>query len=550
MSALREHGNTLGVAPTGAGKTCILSAVCGQFPQTTRLILQHREELLSQNRKTYIKVNPGAVADIYSADRKRFITGGATFAMVQTLARNLERMPHVDMIVVDEAHHTAADSYEKIIAAAREKNPNLILFGVTATPARADKKALKKSFNNVCDVITISELIQSGHLVRPRTFVVECGLKDELEVARQDMQRRRLSDYNMTQISEIMDKSPVNDRVFDDWQKHAGARRTVIFCSTVDHAKHVCEVFVSRGIKAEVVTGALSGGERRAILKRLDTGETQVVVNVAVLTEGFDCQPVSCVVLLRPCSHKSTMLQMIGRGLRRVDHDRYPGIHKDDCIVLDFGYSLLKHGNFNIDIELEPMKKTVPAINCPKCATLIPAFVAECPVCGEIINVRDVVPDREPSEKGLLENFVLTEIEILETSPFRWEDLFDGYVSMANGIDAWVCTVRYAERWHAIGGGTAVAKEGGPIIKTLGDFADRITALTIADDFMRQFGNRDAAKKSKSWLSLPPSDAQMKYLGLNPGSAFGLTRYRACCLMTWRMFETKIKGLITSTKTT
>jgi len=545
VAALREHGNTLAVAPTGAGKTVIISSVTGSFPGTS-VILQHREELLVQNRRTFLKVNPGAVADIFSADRKRFINGGATFAMVQTLCRNIERMPFVDFLGIDEAHHTAAESYEKIITAARERNPALFLFGVTATPERADKKGLKKHYSNVADIITITELIQSGHLVRPRTFVVECGLRDELEAAKEDMRRRRLADYDMSQIEKIMDNSPVNTRVFEEWQKHAGARRTVIFCSTVDHAQHVCSTFVERGIKAEVVHGAMSATERRAVLRRLDTGETQVVVNVAVLTEGFDCQPLSCVVLLRPCSHKSTMMQMIGRGLRRLDPERYPGIQKDDCIILDFGYSLLKHGNFNIDVELDPEKRTLPSIYCPKCETLIPANVMECPVCGEIINVRMAPTGGGEVEKGVLEDFVLTEIDILDSSPFRWEDLFDGIGAMANGIDAWAFIMLYRGRWHALGGGVALAKESlnSPNLKSLGDFPDRLTALGVADDFMRAYGNRDAAKKSKAWLALPPTDTQIKMLKL--GQFSNMTRYRACCLYTFKMFESRIQSIITS----
>lgn len=469
--------------------------------------------------------------------------------MVQTLCgdRNIAKMPLVDLLVIDEAHHTAAESYKKIIERARELNPNVRIFGVTATPMRADKKALKGVFNNVCDIITITELIQTGHLVRPRTFVIDCGLRSEIEAAKAEMQRRKLADYDMTQIGQIMDKSVVNERVFEEWQRVAGARRTVVFCSTVDHATHVNGLFMERGIRAEVVTGNHATGERRALLKRLDTGETQVVFNVAVLVEGFDCQPISSVVLLRPCSHKSTMLQMIGRGLRRVDPERYPGISKDNCAVLDFGYSLLTHGNLNVDVELDPEKKTIPAIKCPECGTLVPASAMECPVCGELL--------REPQlpaaglgaiEKEALTEFALTEIDILDASPFRWEDMFNGVVSMANGVDAWGAVIFYGGRWWALGGGKVLAEEGGAPYRSLGNHPDRFTALAIADDFMRQYGNRDAARKSKSWLSMPASDNQIKYLGLDPQQAFSMTRYRASCEVTFRMFESRIKKLITT----
>lgn len=550
VTALKEHGNTLAVAPTGAGKTVILSAVCGRLPGAS-LILQHRDELVAQNRSTFKRVNPDISSDIYTADRKHFVDGGATFAMVQTLCREqgIAKMRPVDFLVIDEAHHTAAVSYKKIIDHARELNPSLMIFGVTATPMRADKKALKGVFNNVCDIINITELIQSGHLVRPRTFVVECGIKEELEAVRQDMNRRRLEDYDMTKVSEIMDKSVVNERVYEEWVRVAGARRTVIFCSTVEHANHINNLFVEKGVRSEIVTGNHAAGERRATLKRLDTGETQVVVNVAVLTEGFDCQPLSCVVLLRPCSHKSTMLQMIGRGLRRVDPERYKGIRKDDCIVLDFGYSLLTHGNLNIDVDLDPEKKTLQAIKCPECGTLLPASTIECPICGEIL--REIVLPSAPVgdiEKEALSDFALTELDIIDASPFRWEDKFGGVVSIANAIDAWAVILLHGPsmRWHAVGGGKALAEEGTRPFRSMGNHPDRFTALAIADDFMRQYGNRDAARKSKTWLSLPPTDAQMSFLGLSPEQAFKMTRYRACCDMTWKMNEGRIQKIVTA----
>lgn len=551
LKALEEYGNSMGVAPTGAGKTVMLSAIAGDSPGTT-LILQHRDELVEQNRNTFKLVNPGIKAEIFNSKRKKFIVGGATFAMVPTLYRenNLVKMPFLDRIIIDETHHVAAESYKKIISKARNDNPAIQIFGVTATPMRADKKALRGVFNNVCDVVTITELIHSGHLVKPRTFVIDCGLKTELDAARAEMSRKRLSDYDMSQIGEIMDKSVVNERVFEEWQRVAGARRTVIFCSTVEHATHISKLYSDKGVKSEVVSGATPKGERKAILRRIDTGATQVLVNVAVLTEGFDCQPLACVVLLRPCSHKSTMLQMIGRGLRRVDPERYPGITKDDCIVLDFGYSLLTHGNFNVDIELEPTKKTLPAILCPNCSVLIPASVMECPNCGEIINVRPIpAAGSLPDAKDKLENFVLTEIDLLDASPFKWVDLFGGAVSMCNGIEAWSCVAWYrpSGRWFAIGGGKGVSRMGGAPHKLLGHMQDRFGALAVADDFMRQFGDRKNAEKSKSWMTLESTDQQLRFLNITPDRAFGLTRYQATIQQTWKMFEGAIKAIIETT---
>lgn len=533
IESLKQHGNTLGVAPTGAGKTVMLSAVTGRLKKSSCLVIQHRDELVAQNRDTFRKINPDIRTDLMVSDRKNFLDKGTTFAMVQTLARNIDAMRPVDLLAIDECHHVAADSYQRILERAKQLNPDTLIFGVTATPMRADKRALTNAFTNVADIISITELIQAGHLVKPRTFVIDCGLREELRGV-----RRTAADFDMSEVEEIMDKSPITDRVIAEWSKTAADRRTIVFASTVEHAQHVTDAFKAAGVKAELVHGAMGDGDRRAVLKRLDRGETQVVCNVMVLTEGFDCQPVSCVILLRPCSHKSTMLQMIGRGLRKVDPQRYPGIRKDDCIVLDFGYSLLTHGTLETDIELAPKKSEGKKISCPECRTEIPASVRECPICGFEINP-DSRDNGDKTEREALVDFSMTEIDIIETSPFRWEPFFDGAVVIANGLTAWAVLVNYGSRWIAIG----KSEEGDmqrPML--LADEADKVMALSSADDFLRDHGDKSNARKSRSWLSLPPTDKQRALLNIDPFQP--MSRYRASCALTWRFSERVIRNTI------
>ena len=275
--------------------------------------------------------------------------GQVTFAMVPTLARsaNLDAMPALDLLVIDEAHHAVAESYRRIIDRALHRNPMLRIFGVTATPNRGDKRGLRQVFSNVADQVRLGELIASGHLVPPRTFVIDLGVQEQLREV-----RRSATEFDMDEVDAIMNRAPITEEVVRHWREKAGDRQTVVFCSTVAHADNVAEAFRAAGVAAQLVHGDMAHDERRAVLGAYAAGRIQVVVNVAVLTEGWDHPPTSCVVLLRPSSFKSTMIQMVGRGLRTVDPEEHPGLVKTDCIVLDFGTSSLLHGTLEQDVDL------------------------------------------------------------------------------------------------------------------------------------------------------------------------------------------------------
>jgi superfamily II DNA or RNA helicase len=535
LVALRERGNTLAVAPTGAGKTVMLSAVVDRSIEGSgrALVLQHRDELVEQNRRTFHRV-AGATA------RSGVVDGNGkdwhkpvTFAMVQTLARagNLDHMPAHDLIVIDEAHHAAAKSYKGIVEKARELNPSVRLYGVTATPNRGDKKGLVGTFDNVADQITVGELIATGALVRPRTFVVDLGVREELSHV-----KRSSADFDMSEVAKIMDHQIHNDRIVEEWRKMAGDRLTVAFASTVDHARHVMETFRTTGVAATMVTGEMPDGERKATLQAFDRGEYQVLVNVAVLTEGWDCQPVSCVLLLRPSSYASTMIQMIGRGLRRLEPEKYPGRpSKSDCIVIDFGTSVLTHGTLEQSIDLDPHKGAPKTKQCPGCQATIPMSSRECAICGYVFLIETPPPDAEAGEKEVLKDFILTEIDLFKQSPFRWEDLWgDSTTLAATAFDAWAIAVFYGGQWHAIGGGDN---------KHVTHLAagEKMLVLAAADDWMRENGDKSAAAKSKRWLHEPASEKQLAHLGLTPMAGLGVTKYKAACHLTWKFNEKAVQ---------
>ena len=534
VKALRQHNNTLAVAPTGAGKTIMLAAVIGELCKaatTKTCVVAHRDELTAQNEAKFRLVNPGLSTSIFDAGVKSW-QGSTTFAMVQTLSResNLLSMPSLDLLVIDEAHHARADSYLRIINHAQTINPQIKLLGMTATPNRGDKKGLRPVFSNVCDQITVNELITSGHLVRPRTFVMDVGVQKRLKET-----KKTAGDYDMAEVEHIMNTTPINQAVVTHWQEKAFDRQTVVFCSTVKHALDVQRCFVKSGIAVVLVHGEMSELEREQTLSAYATGAAQVIVNVAVLTEGWDHPPTSCIVLLRPSSYKSTYIQMVGRGLRTLNQEEHPNLVKNDCVVLDFGTATLAHGAIEQTADLddgivgEAMTKT-----CPECHAEVYAAVLECPLCGFDFSFGDI----EVQVPGLTaEEFVMKEIDILHRSNFKWEPIDDDNKSfMASGFKAWSNVIFKNNQWHAVG--AQVEKMNGvklpdqPLnqIKLLA-VGEKSVCFAAADDWMNLHESDDAAHKVKGWLNLPATSKQLSYLPEHRGD---MTRYKASALLSFK----------------
>ena len=533
VEALAQHGNTLAVAPTGSGKTIMLSAVVGRLlsePDAKACILAHRTELTDQNRNKFERVNPSLKTSVFDAYEKSW-DGNATFAMVQTLSRkaNLDQLPTLDLLVIDEAHHAASPSYREVIDQVLVKNPKAAICGLTATPNRGDGKGLRAVFSNVADQITLGEMIASGHLVPPRTYVINVGTQEALQNV-----RRTAIDFDMNEVATILNKTLITDSVISNWKEKARDRKTIVFCSTVEHATDVCSAFNRAGIKSVLIHGELSDSERKERLSAYENDNAQVVVNVAVLTEGYDYTPTSCVVLLRPSSYKSTFIQMVGRGLRTVDSQEFPGVVKTDCIVLDFGTACLTHGALEQDINLDGHDNLgdAPAKDCPECGASVPKAVMECPLCGHAwerqINL----------SRGVLDHFIMSEIDLLSRSNFRWCDLFgNDDALMATGFNAWGGIFFLNGRWHAVGG----AKGHPTQLLAVGD---RTVCMAKADDWLNDHESKDSAHKTRRWLNESPTPKQLQYLSPEMKVDFSLTRYQASALLSFRFNRSAIVRLV------
>jgi len=527
-TALDKHKNTLVVAPTGAGKTIMLSALVGERHKKGKrvLVIQHRDELVAQNKEKFEKVNPYITTSIVNGTVKHW-DGDAVFSMIQTMSRdrNLRDRPLFDMVVIDEGHHAAAPTYTKVINAVREDNDDAEIVGFTATPNRGDGKGLRSIFNNCAHQIELATLIREGFLVRPKSYIIDLGVGDQL-----DRVTKRGKEYDMEEVAAIMDRQVINDRIVSEWEDKAGDRKTVVFCSTVAHAEHVCDAFVSAGIRADYVTGETDKQKRAEMLYNLEFGDLQVIVNVAVLTEGFDAPPVSCIILTRPCSQKGTMVQMIGRGLRILDPELYPDVIKTDCVVMDFGTSIITHGGLDETANLDGADKSVggdaPTKICPDCESEVASNTRICPICEH---------EFERKVKDVLENFEMTEYDLMQMSPFMWIDPFslhegNGSAMMAMGFNGFTLVGKVGDYWMAI----VKAKNGRPRVVSIGE---KVQAMAAGDDFLREIEDSNAANKTKRWLNQPASAKQKEHLAANGVTInmmdFSWTKYKAACCLSY-----------------
>lgn len=530
--ALRTKGKALIVAATGAGKTVILSAL-GRELGGRQLVLQHRNELVEQNSGMFGRWNPGRTIGYWTANRRNF--GDTTFAMVQSLVGHTEEMPKLDMIIADEAHHIVAPTWRKIIDAAYEQNPDLKLLGVTATPARADGHGLKSLFGEVCDKETTGDLVRLGYLVRPIGYVEDVsGVREKLEGIGEQ------SDFgDQADVETILNTEVVNAEVVRKWRQYAADRLTVVFASTVKHAKAVADAFNTEGVGARCISGEMNAVERQEVYDDLAHGRIKVVTNCMVLTEGWDFPPVSCVILLRKCSHKSPMIQMVGRGLRTVSEEKYPGIVKKDCVVIDFGLSIQSAGDLTADLDIgERAKGDGPTKQCPNCNSLVALNARTCKFCGYIFPPAEKVcpecgwtcladldecPNCGHSFIETRDDVHLTEYDLLGSSQWQYCLLFNNRrVLLASGFEGWagIFTMDY-NTWYTI------AQKKKCRVKKL-FVGEKAQALRVADDFMNNNEEEGTAGKTFRWLQQPMSDAQRQKLR-EKNDLGEYTKYEASC---------------------
>jgi DNA repair protein RadD len=318
------------VAPTGAGKTVIAGAIVAAAASTGGrvLFLAHRRELVQQaSAKLHaVGVDHGIIqAGFPTRPGERVQIASIQTLHARAVRSNRIEMPPADLVVVDEAHHARATTYGRILAA----YPDAIILGLTATPCRGDGRGLGNIFDSIIECPPIAELITAGFLVPTKVFAPSRPDLDGVRI--------QAGDYVESQLAGRMDTPRLVGDIVEHKLRHAKHRRTVVFATGVAHSVHIRDEFRRAGVLAEHIDGATPVEERDEIVAKLSAGTIDVVTNAMVLTEGWDCPEVSCLVLARPTKQMGLYRQMVGRVLR-------PAPGKNDAIILDHAGAVFEHG--------------------------------------------------------------------------------------------------------------------------------------------------------------------------------------------------------------
>ena len=381
------------VLPTGTGKSLCLAQIATDAVQKWSgrvLILAHVKELLEQNADKIRVLCPRLDVGIYSAGlNSRDTRHSVIVAGIQSVYKRADELGAFDLIIVDEAHLIAPEGegmYRSFLADAYIINPNLRIIGLTATPFRMKGGLICKPenmLNHVCYEAGLKEMIAQGYLV---PLVTRAGQTE----AKLDNLHIRGGEFIASEIEDAMDNETLVSSACREIVELARERQSVlIFTSGVEHCLHVAEKISSySGEECAVVTGDTSSNERAEILARFkgekipadffaDKPPLKFLANVNVLTTGFDAANTDCIVLLRPTNSAGLLIQMVGRGTR---------LHPDkkDCLVLDYGGNIMRHGPVDMIQVKEPGSGTgeAPAKKCPECLLLIHAAYQKCPECG------------------------------------------------------------------------------------------------------------------------------------------------------------------------
>jgi DNA repair protein RadD len=346
---------------------------------------------------------------IYSAGLNRKEVDQITICGVQSMVRGVSKLGHIDVTIIDEAHLLSpedATSYQRMIADLRAINPDMRVLGYTATPYRLGQGYLTEGdsalFTAVAYDVEVKRLIRDGWL----SPVVTGYVREQINLSDVGI---RMGEFAAKDLEMACDVDKINGIVADDVKGALDGGRTsaMIFGTSVAHAKRLRNEMNIRGVSCDVITGETERGQRDEIIGRFKRRDLACLASCDVLTTGFDAPVVDVLALVRPTMSPSLYVQMVGRGMRIADG-------KSDCLLLDYGGNIARHGPID-DVKVKPKgKKTdgeAPTKICPKCMAVQAPAIRVCEHCG----YEWPAPERKANDKA--SNLPALSLEIKPPAP-------------------------------------------------------------------------------------------------------------------------------------
>lgn len=491
--------------PTGTGKTVVFAHFPRFFQMKKRLlVLAHREELLLQARDKFLSIDPDLKVGIEQSSSRAPADAKVVIASVPTIGRaggnRLSQFNPEDffLIVVDEAHHAVAPTYQRIFNhfGLFDRNTSRYLVGFTATPRRGDKQGLGAVFQEICYARDLREMIADRYLCPITGWRVNSGTSlDNVKI--------RHGDFVESQLAEAVNTEGRNHLLVAAYMKLAARRRAIVFCVNVAHAINVGEAFTSAGLRAAAVWGDMPPEDRRAALARFSSGEIDVVTNCNVLTEGFDEPRVDAVIMARPTRSRLLYTQMVGRGTR---------LHPDkkDLTVIDIADNSKAHQLPGLnDLFKLPRELNLKGNDALSTERTLESLTTRFPWI-DIERIRKPEDIKVAAEQIKFWNFDPPP-ELAGFTRHIWHAIPGGYRLFLNDGESLLVESDLLDMWNIH------LRSAGGELNRLNRFADLKAAIGAADDFIVK--ERPELKKLVSrtadWRDDAPTEKQIEVLRRN-----------------------------------
>lgn len=451
-----QQGNPVVCLPTGSGKSVViaeLTRLAVEKYQGRVLILQHRKELISQNADKVRRLLSIPVGEYSSGLRKFDTSENVVLCGIQSVYDKAYIFDRRHLIIIDEVHLVPNDGlgmYQRFLSDMKAINPGVRCVGLTATPYRTGEGSIAKPdgvFQNICYEASIKRLIEEGFLCCVTNRVAD----NEVDTSKLHLRYGEFIAREMESLFGGMDTAKACKEIAE---KTVGRHSVMVFCSSIRHAESVVDALQAMtGDRVEMVDGNTTPLERSAILTGFVEQQIRFLVNCDVLTTGFDAPCVDAIAILRATASPGLFAQIVGRGLRTH-------ASKTDCLVLDFGENIRRHGPIDAidfgklsprsteekDIDSEDIQG--PSKACPNCGSLVNAKLLLCE-CGFRFAFRepnhDVQADLSANIISKPETFVVDSVHYAlhskegKTPSLRVDYRLSSVGNLTSVISEWIC---------------------------------------------------------------------------------------------------------------